>query len=121
MFEILEGIIHRLSNPTLSMFDNFIIWMNLIGAGVSFYWQREASRIGIPALRRTHLAVATLAVLYVLAYLFLLVGDLLFLNWSSYMRGVSLVVWPVVWTWNAVVSIKVWRVVVDLLEKGKPK
>lgn len=109
-------LINRLSNVQLSVFDNWVIWMNFAGSASAYWFNRKASKMGLISLRKTHFLISGLAAFYTASYLFLLLFDPKFMAWSSFMRGVSLVVWPVVWAWPAVVSMRTWKKFTELLE-----
>ena len=102
-------IIHILSNDSLSILENFIIWVNFFGAAFALYINRKAFKQGIPRLRRSHLLIAGLATIYCIGYLLLLFSDIQFLVWSSAFRGVSILVWPIVWAMPALSSVSVWK------------
>ena len=52
--------------------------------------------------------VALLAYTYSLSYAVLLAGLVDVTQWGTVMRGVALVVWPVVWAGPAIVSLRSW-------------
>lgn len=97
-----------LTNPSLSGFDNFVIWVNMALAMAALHWNVVAARVGIAGMRSARAMVAGLAVLYIAAYLVLVISDVQAAQWSSLMRGVSIVVWLVVWTNPARRSIELW-------------
>lgn len=98
-------IFKYLSNDALSTVENFVIWVNFFGASFAAFWSRKAYKEGLPSMRNVFKLVFSLASLYLFSYLLLLILDLPFLNWSAIMRGVSVVVWPVVWAGPAMISV----------------
>ncbi len=72
-----------------------------IAATVNF---RVATRV--PVHRVLHIIVGVLAAGYVVAYGWLLMNPHQRLIWSQFMSGVSIIVWPMVWTAPAVAT---WR------------
>ena len=103
---MISYLIEILSNDTLSFLDNFILWVNLFGALYAAYYCFRASKEGVESFRVTFLSISGLAFIYSVAYLYLLLGDPNFLLWSTWMRGVSILVWPLVWAGPAILSIK---------------
>lgn len=108
------------SNDQLSVFENIVLWLNLIGAVIAVYYNYKASATGIPRLRLIHFLVAAFALVYALGYAFLIFCDPSYLLWSTWFRGISLFVWFIVWTAPARSSYKLWRDVqrqVELYER----
>ena len=101
-------LLHLLSNDNLTLFENFVIWINFFGACFAFYFNRKAFKSGIPRFRRESFLIAGLAFIYCVSSLILLLLDPTFLVWSSAMRGVSIMVWPIVWALPAVTSVRLW-------------
>lgn len=98
--------------------ENVLIWLNLLGATGAFLVNRKAYKIGIPSHRKTSFLVARISVFYIVAFGVLILFDPSYLEWASIMRGVALVVWPVVWMQPAWMSIKIWREFPNLLREG---
>jgi len=113
---IMHGIFSILSNENLSVLENIVIWLNMIGATIAVYYNYKASSIGILKLRLVHFLIAGFGTVYVLGYLFLLLCDPQFLLWSAWFRGISLFVWFIVWIAPAYNSYKMWQ---DLEKKMK--
>lgn len=63
-------------------------------------------RTGHGGSRYTYAIVAALSALYVASYAALGFTELLPIQWSNTMRGVSMLTWPTVWTMHA--AAKVW-------------
>lgn len=105
----MKQIIDLLLNQNLSVVDNIVIWVNLIFSFIAGGFSFEASKSGILGLRNSFKLVAGLAWLYSFSYFVLLISDINFLSWSSVMRGVSILVWFIVWTLPALMSIKLWK------------
>lgn len=112
---LMERVISVLSNDQLSMTDNFVAWVNVFGAVLALYCNYWASSKGLISMRRTHFLISGLASLYVSAYLILLISDIQFIQWSSVMLGISIIVWPIVWIIPALLSIQVWKRVSELI------
>jgi hypothetical protein len=111
-----QDVVAYLSNDTFSVVDNFIVWVNLFGALAAVCFNYKASHSGLIPMRKTHFLITGLAAIYSIAYLMLLLLDLPFLQWSSVLRGVSIVVWPIVWMWPAILSVQAWNNFSKLLE-----
>ena len=83
------------------------VLLNMAGASM-------ASVVNVLAYRRTgrggpqsaYAIVAALAALYVVSYGVLGFTDILPVDWSAVMRGVSVLTWPFVWSIHA--ASKVW-------------
>ena len=93
---------------TLSLTDTVIAWFNMLMVTVSVVVNWSAYRRGVPGLRAAHLAVSVISVFYVLGYVWLLTFAHDVANWSSAMRGLSLIAWVVVWIMPAVLSTRMW-------------
>jgi hypothetical protein len=89
--------------------DEWVALMSLAGATASVIVNWHAARVGLFRLRTIHAAIATISVLYVAGYLWLLFGNVDPARWSSTLRGLSLVAWVVVWIMPAVLSIRTTR------------
>lgn len=89
--------------------DLVVTVVNLVLAAVTSTISTWAAFRGLRAFRPLHAAVASLAVVYVVAYVWLLANyadsDPL-VTWGKAMRGVSLAVWPTVWMGQAILSLK---------------
>ena len=70
-----------------------------------------ATTHGLAEWRPWHAAIAGLCVLYLGAYLYLLILNPPRAAWSEWTIGISFVTWPVAWTWPAWQSIKSQRAV----------
>lgn len=103
------SISELLSNIDMSSFENFVIWANLAGAISATFVNFLASAKGIPRMRKVHWLVGSLALIYSVAYLILLCLDPGYLEWSSVMRGVAVLVWIIVWAAPALASYRIWR------------
>lgn len=80
--------------------------------------------VRLARLRALSAASATLAAMYVGAYVWLLV-DPDVVHWSQIMRGVSIVVWPLIWILPGVTAVRARNDLVakvgTVLPIGKPK
>lgn len=89
-------------------FDTVVIWLNFTGAVLAFLANIWAANRSDPRERPVWAAVAVLAVIYAGSYVWLMVdGDVAI--WSKIMRGVSLVVWPLVWSTAPILSVVLFR------------
>ncbi len=99
----------------MTWYEMVVFGLNFVGASASAvvnWW--AAGRRGMPVFRRLHVAIATLSIIYAGSYVWLAaelwagtdaMGAVL--QWSSVMRGVALVVWPVVWVAPAMMSLRI--------------
>jgi hypothetical protein len=63
-----------------------------------------------PKRRVRYAATASLCLIYVIGYVFLLLDfPPRVVEWSRYMRGVSLVSWVLVWMWPAIQDVRIYR------------
>ena len=96
--------------------DDWVAVLNLVSVAVSVVVNWWAARSGLFRFRTVHAAIAAVSCLYVVGYLWLL-GGLSFVGldaptvpqWSSVLRGFSLVAWLVVWICPACMSIQMNR------------
>ncbi len=93
----------------LPLVDEWVAVLSLVGASVSVVVNWWAARSGLFRFRTVHAAIATISVLYVAGYVWLLFGNVDPARWSSVLRGVSLVAWVVVWICPACMSIRATR------------
>lgn len=70
-------------------------------------------------LRTVYAFIGSLAAIYTVSYLVLLSGRVAPADWSAVMRGVSIVVWPVVWTAPAFYTIRARRDLIRVVEDTK--
>lgn len=98
--------------------DDWVAVLNLVSVSVSVIVNWWAARSGLFRFRTVHAAIATVSALYVAGYLWLLgflapLGPALAAptvpQWSSVLRGFSLVAWLVVWICPACMSIQMNR------------
>lgn len=94
--------------------DEVIAALNLCCVVVSVGFNWWAARSGLFRFRTVHAAIATVSVMYVVLYLWLLgwlpgVPGPEVAVWSSVGRGISLVAWVVVWICPACMSIRATR------------
>lgn len=93
----------------IPLVDEWVATLSLVGALVSVVANWWAARSGLFRFRTVHAAIATISVLYVAGYVWLLFGNVDPARWSSTLRGLSLVAWVVVWICPACMSIKATR------------
>lgn len=95
--------LHWFSDDSLSILDNFIIWLNFFGAVYACYWSTKATHTALLKSDRITMArVAALTWVFIIAYIVLLVLDnVQQAEWAAVMRGVSIPVWVFVWAFPA--------------------
>lgn len=93
---------HSLSNTQL-----VFALLNMAGASAAMIVNYLAyRRTGFSGPRLSYAITATFAGFYAVAYLVLAFTDIPPSDWSSVMRGVSVPIWPLVWSSHA--AAKVW-------------
>lgn len=85
------------ANVIPSGVDEGVIALNALLAGGAFGFNLVVCARSATVGRIVHGAIAALALGYVCSYVALLASDVAVKDWSSVMRGVSLVAWLVVW------------------------
>lgn len=96
----------------LSEWEEWFLCVNMIQAFAAGVVNVAAvRRITSPWTKALYAAIAALAFGYSFAYSVLLFGNVPGSDWSSVMRGVSTIVWPVVWTGPALACIRAGSVV----------
>lgn len=93
----------------IPLIDEWVAVLSLIGAAASVALNWQAARVGLLRFRTVHAAIATIALLYVAGYLWLLFGNVDPARWSSTLRGLSMVAWVVVWLLPAAMSVRMNR------------
>jgi hypothetical protein len=93
----------------VTAYETAIIWGNLLGCLFAIAANACAARVGFLIHRGLAATIAIIGVVYVIGYALLLTGSIELLRWSAFFRGVSLIVWPVVWAGPAIISIAAWR------------
>jgi len=93
----------------VTAYETVIIWGNLIGCLFAIGANACAAHVGFLIHRGLATTIAIIAGMYVIGYALLLTGTVDLLAWSQFYRGVSLVVWPIVWAGPALISIAAWR------------
>lgn len=88
--------------------DVVIAWLNLVPCMFAAIVNLWAARIGWPDWSPLRTTVGTLAAFYALGYIALLAGFVDFLSWSRFYRGVSPIVWLVVWSGPVLESRRLW-------------
>lgn len=89
-------------------FDTVVIWLNFSGAVLAFCANLWAATRSDTRERPVWAAVAVLAAIYAGSYVWLMI-DSDVVTWSKVMRGVSLVVWPLVWATAPILSVVLFR------------
>ena len=95
-----------LSNVIPSGVDESVIALNAVLAGGAFGFNIVVSLRSAKWGRIVHGAIAALALGYVCSYVLLLATDVAVKDWSSVMRGVSLIAWLVVWIGPAFLRLR---------------
>ena len=93
----------------MNTLDLIVIWLNLAGCVAAIPINLHAARVGFlihPGLART---IAVVAGIYAVGYVMLLTGTVHVAAWSDFYRGVSVVVWPLVWSGPALMSLSALR------------
>lgn len=93
----------------MSTLDHLIIWGNLFGCVFAVAANVAAAHVGFLVHRGLSAAVAAIAATYAIGYALLLAGAIELAKWSAFYRGVSIVVWPLVWAGPALMSLAAWR------------
>lgn len=86
----------------------WLVVMSLAAVGAHLFALRHTPRIAAQE-RAVHRATAMLAAFYALGYVAVLCNFVAVLPWSQFFRGVSLLVYPLVWIYPAVMSGRRWR------------
>jgi len=82
----------------LSRFDLVCIWLNWGGAFMAIIVNYAAMKSSTNHWRIIYSAIGALATLYAIAYAVLVFGPFTSDEWTSAMRGLSVIVWPLVWS-----------------------
>lgn len=72
-------------------------------------WQFRATKQGLEELFAYHLAAAVLGLFYFAAYVILVFTNVSQSAWALWVRPMGFILWPLVWTWPALVSIRLAR------------
>ena len=84
-----------LFNSHLSNFDSLVVVLNMIGAVYAAFWNFRAAHNGI--LVKTKFTVGIMAVIYTIAYSYLLFSNVEIAVWSSTLRMFAILAWYFVW------------------------
>lgn len=84
--------------------DAAVLWLNAGGATTACLVNLWAALTGWPDWRWLRFTIACFAGFYALSYATFARGWWTLEDWSPFMRGVSLPVWIVVWSWPALHS-----------------
>lgn len=90
-------------------FNTVVLWCNVAGALLAFVANTWAALTGWRDWLWLRITIAAFAGFYALSYATFALGWWTLEQWSPFMRGVSVIVWPVVWAGPAVYSTAVWR------------
>lgn len=86
-----------------------IIWGNLLGCLFAIGANAVAAHVGFLIHRGLAITISIIAAMYAVGYAMLLLDVVELARWSAFYRGVSVVVWPLVWAGPALMSIQAWR------------
>ena len=92
----------------ISGLDMFVLIANGVLAAVSLVAHIIASNLTDPRKRPLHAAIAVVCLIYVLGYTWVVITQDVF-EWSRLFRGVSIIVWPLVWIAPAAQDIYLFR------------
>ena len=76
---------------------DIVVIVNTLGAGAGLFYMVRLARVPLRDARRLGVAGAVLAAAYVAGYVWFLTDPGNVLTWSSTMRSVGVLAWPVVW------------------------
>lgn len=93
----------------MSTTDLAVLYLNAAGTILAIGANVVAAHVGFLLPRWFTTIVACIAGMYLIGYGLLLTGTIEVLNWSSFYRGVSVFVWPIVWAGPALLSLAMWR------------
>lgn len=93
----------------MTALDTAVIWLNLLGCLGAVAANGIAAYVGFLIHRGLAITIAVIAAMYAVGYGLLLTGAIELAKWSAFYRGVSIVVWPLVWAGPAVMSVQAWR------------
>lgn len=100
-------------------FDLFVIWMSLGLSAIAAVTCMLAARHALPEMRGTFAACAVLASIYCGSYVWLAFNLERAKDWSALMRPVGMIAWVVAWTLPAVISMRLYRKLVEAGRKGR--
>jgi len=89
--------------------NSVVLWCNVAGALLAFGANMWAAFTGWRDWLWLRLTIAVFAAFYAVSYATFALGWWTLEQWSPFMRGVSVVVWPVVWAGPPIHSTAVWR------------
>lgn len=93
----------------MSTLEHTVVLINSLCALVAFVANTITSKSAPPPWKVIRALVAVLALIYSGAYMWLYLNPDKLASWSSTMRGVSILSWPIVWIWPAIVTYRVIR------------
>lgn len=105
----------------MSTAERAIILINSLLAAVAFVVNVYASRGAGPPWKAIRAAIATLAAVHSLGYLWLFFNPGGILGWSATFRGISPLSWPIVWIYPALVMLRTQKRVQKVIRAEEPK
>lgn len=102
--------------------ERSIVGGNVLMASGAALVNLLAARASDDAWRAVRVAIGTLAIIYALAYAWLFTHPDSALIWSSTLRGLSILTWPIVWTAPALMHLsrarRARRMIAEVREGG---
>lgn len=82
----------------------FIATINVVAAAVAAYLHLRCLAVDVHGSRswKAHLSTGVLSAVYSIGYAVLALGLVPVVGWSELFRGLSILVWPLVWWWPAI-------------------
>ena len=94
---------------SVSWFDRTVFLLTMVSMTYACFTLWRASQEGLPGVRRLYAAMASLAAVYAVGYLPVIVGMVEPASWSAFFRPISLLSIWVVWVAPAVLVTRSYR------------
>lgn len=101
----------------MDLFERAVVALNALLALTATVINLHASKKVVGEWRGVRVSIAAVATAYVLGYTYLVMFPEEIIVWSKAMRGVSLLAWPVVWIYPAVLQRRSVKRTREILEK----
>ena len=105
----MHSITDLLTNSHLNLIENTILWASFLGSSLAWAANIYAGNHGLPKFRKSHFLISGIAGLYALFYMYLVIFEPPYLEWSFPVRGISILAWFVVWIGPAIISVRTWK------------
>lgn len=106
----------------MTLLERIIVGSNVVMAAGAAFANLWAAQMSDHAWRAVRVAIGTLAIIYALAYAWLFTHPNSALIWSSTLRGLSILTWPIVWTAPALMHLsrarRARRRIAEVRERG---